>query len=156
MPETPRFAEPTNIRTEVQAYTTWVYLARTAEGETIDMVRDPSFWREFATRAQVRDVIKILADDGSFEWHGRITHKGQAVPGQRARELFMREIYHWEGSVEKAQPSKPVDYEVAFAGPHHKWRITVGTDVIRHGFDDRAQAEEWLRAHKAGPVKAAA
>jgi len=157
MAETARFAEPSDIRLKPSAYTTHVYLARTGEGETLEMVQQPTFWREFAHRAQVRDVIEVLADDGSFEWHGRVTHKGQTIPGQRPRELFMREISCWVRSAdESAVPAPaPIDYKVGWGGAH-KWRITVGDDVIRHGFDDKGQAEEWLRSHKASAVKAAA
>src|SRR5262245_48846332 len=92
-----RYALPGDVLLREHAYVTRVYLAKTGEGEALETVRKPAFWVQLAKTFRIRDVLEVVADDGSFEWHGRVVRRGDG-------EVWLREIFCWHQPKEAADP----------------------------------------------------
>lgn len=132
------------------AYNTYVYRAKSGEGETLAVVTAPEFWAHCAKKLRIGDKIEILADDGSWEWAGRVRRKG-------AVEVFFREIFFWEASGDEDMPSAPLPYTVGWGGPHHKHRvINSAGEILESGFATKEEAEQFLADYNAGKLKQAA
>jgi len=148
---TERYALPGDVQLREHAYVTRVYLARTDEGEDLETVLQPGFWVQCAKPFRIRDVLEIIADDGSFEWHGRVVRKGEG-------EVHFRELFRWcRGAATEAEPSPQGEYRIAWNGPAHKFRVlSPGGRVLKIGLADKAEAQDWLRRYLDGEIRDAA
>lgn len=134
------------------AYSTYFYRARVSGGETLDVVRAPEFWAHCTKLLKVGDRVEILADDGSWEWHGR-------VMGREPTKVYLRQTFYWQlTDADNIPKPQREEYEIGWGGPQHKHRVIAKSDnrVVRHGFDDKQQAEQYLADLVAGRVKDAA
>lgn len=147
---TERQAMPGDVLLRDYAYSTYFYRAKTNEGETVDAVQEASFWAHMAKKFRIGDKVEVLADDGTWEWHGRVQRKG-------AVEVFFREIFVWQSDGQEARPAPTPEYKVAWAGNSHKFRIINDAgDILKHGFEDKEQAIQYLSDYKSGRIPAVA
>lgn len=147
-----RQAMPSDVLLRDYAYSTHFYRARVSEGETLEVVKRPDFWAHCTKLLKIADRVEILADDGSWEWQGRVIKKV-------GPEVYLRETFLWQSDgSDVVAPPKPDNYIVEWAGPAHKWRISsgAGANVLKHSFEDKSSAEQYLADHLAGRLKNAA
>jgi hypothetical protein len=111
------------------------------QGVPFEAMSDPAYWSHIASRLRPGDEIKVRTDDGAY-----------------AATLLVKDVAHqavrvvpvWYVSLsEVAELPANAEYEVAWAGPHHKFRITRKKDnaVIQSGFDNREAAIAAMATH---------
>lgn len=99
----------------------------------------PVYWDVHGWKFQPGDMIRVEPDEGHYTADLRVLSTGAG--GTRVAEYYKKE---WDAD---AAPDVLSDtYEVAWGGPHHKWRVMRKTDgqVESHGFEDEAAANRWL------------
>lgn len=110
-------------------------------GVPFEAMSEPSYWSNIASRLRPGDEIKVRTDDGAYA----ATLYVKDVSHQAARVI---PVWHVSLSEVAALPAN-VDYEVEWAGPHHKFRIIRKSDraVIQTGFDNKEAAYAAAAGH---------
>lgn len=110
-------------------------------GVPFEALSDPAYWSHIANRLLPGDEIKVRTDDGAY-----------------AATLYVKDVAHqaarvvpvWHLSLaEVAELPANADYEVEWAGPHHKFRIIRKKDkvVIQSGFENKPAALAAMAGH---------
>jgi hypothetical protein len=112
------------------------------EGVPLESLLVPEAWAHVGKFMQPRDIIEVWPDDGSFRAELVVRDCGQLWAKV---EVLSRKDF---GEVESK--SDDPQYEVVYAGPHHKHRVVRVSDkeVIRHGFETKDAAQDWLKNHQ--------
>lgn len=122
------------------------YCITVEPGTPVDALQDPAFWSHVSKMLRPGDEIKVRTDDGAY-----------------AALLFVKDVAHqsalvvplWHIDLSKVEELQAADeYEVEWAGPHHKFRVIRKSDrtVIQAGFDNKQAAI----AHMAGHIRSMA
>lgn len=110
-------------------------------GVSFEAMKDPAYWAHVARQLRPGDEIKVRTDDGAY-----------------AALLYVKDVSHqaarvvpvWHIDLSKAEtlPTNE-EYQVAYAGPHHKWRIVRKSDkaIIQHGFESEQAANVAMASH---------
>ena len=109
---------------------------------SFEEILSPDYWCNNAVQLKIGDHIEAFCEDGSFyaEMIVRNCDRLTAVLGVITHVDF-------SGSVEIDEIDP--EYEVAFAGPTHKWRIVRKSDkaVVKHGFQTKQEAHTELSSY---------
>jgi hypothetical protein len=113
----------------------------TIEPNTKDHITDPGFWSLVSTKFKPMDKIEVRSDDGTFYAEGLIL----ACDRSWAKVYILHEHNLTTPDVAQTEADQ---YEVKFRGPHHKWSVLRGSDVIMSEMPDKESALKWLAEHK--------
>jgi hypothetical protein len=129
-----RFAEADYIRSHWQATVN--------HGTSPDDLKDPNYWAHVALKLKVGDRIDACAETG--EWYA------QLVVRKCDRISAVVGFIHLVEFNENVEPmEEDSEYEVMWAGQHHKWRImrVADNEVVKHGFETREDARQGIREY---------
>lgn len=95
---------------------------------------DPAYWAHIATKLKQCDIIEVHAQDRSY--YAELYVLAAESKSARVAELCAVTL---DNSPTVTLPS---NYDVEWAGPHHKWRVIRISDktVIEKGFASEADA----------------
>lgn len=98
----------------------------------------PGYWSHIAEKLRPMDRIEVFREDGT-EWAELLVTLTDRVS---AKVIELNRV-----SLEKEDPvAVDPEYSIAWAGPHHKFRIIRLSDkeVVQPGFATAAEAQRWL------------
>lgn len=106
-------------------------------------VLDPKYWVHVAGRLRAGDKIEMLWESGTFYAEAVVLDAGQ----YGAKIAFTMEPV---SLVNDAKVEEPEGFEVAWAGPHAKWRVTRVADkaVLKDQIASKEDGLAWVRAHR--------
>lgn len=145
--EIPSNLLPVQLQRDEEATTRWFHLA--TRGTLVEHIKNPDYWQHTAARLLrtpnkgLGDVIRVLAEDGSFDIDVTVL-----AVDPRGLWMQVREMRLWEAPadkpVEAPERADSDGYTVEFAGPH-KWRIVNSAgDVVAHGYPSKPDAQKAL------------
>jgi len=111
------------------------------DGVTLEDVLEPSFWAHISNRLRPTDRIEVYAEDGSYFAELIVREAGHLF----AKVQVLRKV-DLEGETSGAVASVS-GHDVAWKGPHHKWAVVRGKDVIQGGFDTKEGGFAWLASN---------
>lgn len=98
---------------------------------------DPHYWAHVSAKLRFGDVIEVLAEDGSYFAELLVRDVGNLY----AKVAFKNPVTVF--STDEAMEA-PVGYAVKWRGPKARFGVIHGTDVLKDGFVDKAEAHAWL------------
>jgi hypothetical protein len=139
-PTTPkRKVHPTRFKTAEHVVREWSVVAEA--GTKFEELSNPGYWSHVAKLLSPGNIIHIHTDDCTF--YARLYVKDVAPLSARVVPLEHLDLT----VVERLEA--PEEYEVEWAGPHHKHRIIRKKDraVIQPGFESREAALAAMASH---------
>lgn len=120
------------------------FVARPAAGTPISDVMSNDYWSHVARKINPHDIIEVVPEDGAY--YAKLLVLGR---GNLWVKVYQLEYVEIEANTEKVGESDIKKFDVAFAGPHDKWRVVRKTDklVVEKNFQSREDAEKWLGEH---------
>jgi len=119
----------------------------------------PEFWTNVGMRLRRFDVVRAVADDGSFDAELTVTNDPEPKPGFGSLpNVKMRVLRYVDPSMEEdtnAVLSQAADdtaqgFRAEWGGPNHRYRVIDPTGaVVAKGLASQADADSWLAAHLA-------
>ena len=125
--------KPTNLEESTYARTIWQVKPEIAA--KIEDLLDPDYWAHVANSLRAGDRIEAVPEDRHYFAEFFVL----AASTNWAKLVLLREVT----LIKDNDKSVTGEFSVAFAGAH-KWRITRGKEVLKHGFDDKDSAAKWL------------
>lgn len=105
---------------------------------------DPAFWRLCAPRLRPLDRIEVVDDDMTYFAELLVTQIGAGntvtMKGMRAGELQGASAFG-------ASARNTTGARVIYRGPHRKWCVERGSDVLKEGFETEGQGNTWLSSY---------
>ena len=100
----------------------------------IEEMLEPGYW------AQVRDlrrgdVIEVLPEDYAYIAELLVIDAGHLYAKVAIKSVTRFDV---------AATDTPKGYEVKWRGPHAKYGVLRGKDVLKDGFVTKAEADEWI------------
>lgn len=120
------------------------YVATPDVGTDYETVLKPLFWAHVANRLRQWDEIEVRAADGT--WLAKLVVIDRGPQWAKVAELH---FYNFERKLEVdpvATSAAASEYELKWAGPVAKWRVTrlVDKAVMTDGHVDKADAARFL------------
>lgn len=118
------------------------WFAVVEEGTPYEELFKPTYWDVHAYKFAIGDLIDCVPDEGHYRAWLEVV--GVGVGGLRVEEFLKK-----DRSKVSAPPSLLSQYRVAWAGPHHKFRVERIADkhVEATNFNTEAEANSWLSAN---------
>lgn len=99
---------------------------------------DQHYWAHVSAKLRMGDVIEVLAEDGSYYAELLVRDAGNLY----AKVAFRNPVTEF-GKTEEQEV--PAGYEIKWRGPHAKFGVIHGKDVLKDGFVDKGEAGAWLK-----------
>ena len=128
--------KPTSIFEATYKRTVWC-VTPPSDVEPKDLL-ESDYWAHVAKRFTAGDRIEAVPEDRHYFAEFFVL----AAATNWAKVVLLRE----ETLIKDNETSVTDGYSIGFAGPH-KWRVTMGSDVLSKGHDDRGSAAKWLEEH---------
>lgn len=128
--------KPTNI--EESTYARSIYQVKPEISATVKDLLEPDYWAHVAKQLRAGDRIEAVPDDRHYYAEFFVL----AASTNWAKLILLREVT----LIKDNEKTVTDGFEIGFAGPH-KWRVTMGSDVISKGHDDKDSAAKWLAEH---------
>lgn len=114
------------------------------EGTTVDDLLKPEFFTHVAPALRPFSKIFVLTDDGSYYAELLVRNAGRTW----ANCVLLSHI-DLSQIIDAVPPTAAASYKVAYAGPHHRYRVVRLSDntVISKEHFDEAAAQAWLVDH---------
>ena len=125
---------PARFKAEAQVANDWSAVVEA--GTAFDQVKDdPAFWSHVQRFVRVGDIIHVRADDGAY--YARLYVRATGAQG-----LTVEVLEYHDFSKLKTVSDDDAEFDVEWAGPHHKFRIVRKADkaVVQSGFDTKPAA----------------
>lgn len=122
-----------------QSWNIWDAIAEA--GTPLEWLVSEEYWTHVGQKLALWDEIVVRLEDGSAKV--RLTV-------QSAGKRYARVAIESVTELRVGKPSDlraPAGYAVEWSGPHTKFRVRRGADVLRDGFDTEGQANQWLGTH---------
>jgi hypothetical protein len=110
------------------------YVCKVPPGFPIEKVLEPGYWAHVAHLLKPWDEISIRWDDFSSKARLVVTDVGALYA-----KVALESMTKLEVKVEDATL-----LEVEWSGPHTKFRVKRGKDVLKDGFADKKLAQRWI------------
>lgn len=133
---------PSRLQVASHVVNEWSAVAEA--GVPYDHIRDdPAYWAHIASKLRPGDIVHVRADDSAF--YARLYVRSAERTAARMIELEYKDFSKL-GEVPKSQSA---EFEVEWAGPHHKWRVVRVKDKtpVQTGFDNKERAIEAMVNH---------
>lgn len=119
---------------------TWHVTPRT--GDSPKDLLDPKYWVHVSRLLKPGDKIEALPE--TREWYAEAIVLSAGQFG--AKVAFTLDPVKLENS---AETEVPEEYDIKWAGPSVKWRVTRKSDgqVIREDLQSREEATAWVKSH---------
>lgn len=114
-------------------------------GVPFEAVFDPGFWAHVSAKLKPWDHLEVRTDDGTF-WAELIVRDA----GKLYAKVAVLNHVSFDDSVEVQQLSGVKEFEnviIKWRGPHFKWCVLRGTDVLKEGFAIKGEAYTWRDQH---------
>ena len=121
-------------------YTRLVWSITPEPNVTIEDILKPEFWANVSRNLRSGHRVEIIPQDNSYFAEVFV----MAASTNWAKVILLRKVDLIEKNETNVETSGCI---VKWAGPHDKWRITRGTEVISKGHEDESLAYAWLTEH---------
>lgn len=117
------------------AYATNRWSVTPPNGTSFARVLEPTFWGNVGHKLRPGDIIEVHAEDGSYfaELYVRAAHR------LAANVAVIRHV-DLVGETGAAALNEGSPFTVSFRGPHAKWCVMRGKEVVQQGFQTQAEA----------------
>jgi len=113
------------------------------EHETpFDAVIQPEYWAHVSARMRPGDRIEVQAEDGSYWAELLVRDAGRLF----AKVAVLRKVELNEEDVTGDMPAA-TEFAIKWRGPHHKWCVLRGVDLVKAECQTRGEASTWLADH---------
>jgi len=139
---------PTAIGTRGAEYERTYHHVDVDPSATIEDLMRPNFWAHHVNRLRVKDIVDVLATDGSYDVQFRVLSKGVGFVNLRPLRIWQREEERAVEAGEVELPALPEGYTVNFA-PKQKWRVMTDEPhtIISKDHESKLEAYRAAIAH---------
>lgn len=106
-------------------------------GTSLKVMEEPGYWAHVSAKMRMGDEIKVWAEDGSWFAELLVRDAGTMYAKVAVKHLMVFD--------KESDYVVPAGYEVKWSGPHTKFRVVRGEDVLKDKFVDAAEAKNWLK-----------
>jgi hypothetical protein len=133
---------PSRLKLVAHVVNDWSVVAEA--GTPYEAVRDdPAYWAHIASKLRPGDIIHVRTDDSAY--YARLYVRAAEKLAARVIELEFKDFSKLSAETLPAGN----EFEVEWAGPHHKYRIVRTKDrvAVQTGFDNKERAIEAMVTH---------
>lgn len=105
-----------------------------------EQVIDEAFWQHVSKSLAPGNRIEVMPDD--MGWYMELMVLGSGNLYAHVAELRYVDLTGFTAPVDM-----PSAYKVEWAGPHAKWRVRRGEDVMEKQFQTKKEAQQWAENH---------
>jgi hypothetical protein len=109
------------------------YTERVPAGTPFDAVIEPKWWAHVAGNLLVNSTIEVTPEDLAWFAELYVVEVGDVW----AKVAVLRKV------ALVVQQDSQDELEVEWSGPHTKFRVKRGQEVLKAGFADKADAKKW-------------
>lgn len=111
-------------------------------GTPFEALLDSSYWAHVSAKMKPFDEIRVIAEDGTY--YGRLLVQDAGRLYAKVAKLAFVELNKVD--VVQGSAASLAGYEVKWRGPHEKWSVLRGKDVLVSG-KSKDEAQAWLGQH---------
>lgn len=107
-------------------------------GTPFEKIIEPGWWAHVTAQLIPNQIIQVVPEDKSYFAELFILEVGPVW----AKVAVLRKV-------DMLAQQDNADLEVQWSGPHTKFRVKRGADVLKDGFISKEEAENWRDSYKA-------
>lgn len=104
----------------------------------LEAIEDKSYWAHVSALMRPGDIVEVVPEDYSYFASYLVVDAGKLYAIVKRKEFV---------SFETKADKLADGFEIKWSGPHSKFRVVRGKDVLSEGHADKEDAQKWLETH---------